>query len=129
MYSVGVSDHIMIAHSLPHPVFGPAQGLHGATYVVDVSFARRELDDRNIVVDIDAASEQLRGVLDGLRYRNLDDHPDFAGQLTTTEAIAHHIAGRLADSPLIQGLSAMEVTLRETPNAWASYRMDFDADI
>lgn len=125
MYSVGVSDHIMIAHSLPRPSFGPAQGLHGATYVVEVSFQRRELDDDNVVIDIGKATEELSNTLDGLRYRNLDEHPDLAGQLTTTEALARYIADRLAGTDLVEGLSGMEVTLRETPNAWATYRMDF----
>lgn len=125
MYSVGVSDHIMIAHSLPRPSFGPAQGLHGATYVVEVSFQRRELDDDNVVIDIGKATEELSNTLDGLRYCNLDEHPDLAGQLTTTEALARYIADRLAGTDLVEGLSGMEVTLRETPNAWATYRMDF----
>lgn len=126
MYSVGVSDHIMIAHSLPRPSFGPAQGLHGATYVVEVSFQRQELDEDNVVIDIGKATEELSNTLDGLRYRNLDEHPDLAGQLTTTEALARYIADGLAGTDLVNGLSAMEVTLRETPNAWATYRMDFE---
>ncbi|GAB3528386.1 6-pyruvoyl trahydropterin synthase family protein [Arthrobacter monumenti] len=127
MYSVGVSDHIMIAHSLPRPTFGPAQGLHGATYVVEVSFQRRELDEDNVVIDIGKATGELSTTLEGLRYRNLDEHPDFAGQLTTTEALARYIADRLAGTDLVEGLAGLEVTLRETPNAWASYRIDFEA--
>ncbi|WP_026535458.1 6-pyruvoyl trahydropterin synthase family protein [Arthrobacter sp. H14] len=127
MYSVGVSDHIMIAHSLPRPTFGPAQGLHGATYVVEVNFQRRELDEDNVVIDIGKATGELSTTLEGLRYRNLDEHPDFAGQLTTTEALARYIADRLAGTDLVDGLTSLEVTLRETPNAWASYRVDFEA--
>lgn len=127
MYSVGVSDHIMIAHSLPRPTFGPAQGLHGATYVVEVSFQRRELDEDNVVIDIGKATGELSATLEGLRYRNLDEHPDFAGQLTTTEALARYIADRLAGTDLVEGLTSLEVTLRETPNAWASYRVEFEA--
>lgn len=126
MYSVSVSDHIMVAHSLPRPVFGPAQQLHGATFTVEAVFQRRELDENNVVLDIGWASAKLAEVLEGLRYRNLDEHPDLAGQLTTTEMLARHIADRLAATPLVEGLSAMEVTLRETPTAWASYRVDFD---
>lgn len=126
MYSVGVSDHIMIAHSLPRPSFGPAQGLHGATYVVEVSFQRRVLDEDNVVLDIGRATEELSTTLEGLRYRNLDEHPDFSGQLTTTEAIARYIGDRLAGADLVEGLTSLEVTLRETPNAWASYRVDFE---
>lgn len=127
MYSVGVSDHIMIAHSLPRPTFGPAQGLHGATYVVEVSFQRRELDEDNVVIDIGKATGELSTTLESLRYRNLDEHPDFSGQLTTTEALARYIADRLAGTDLVEGLAALEVTLGETPNAWASYRVDFEA--
>jgi 6-pyruvoyltetrahydropterin/6-carboxytetrahydropterin synthase len=127
MYSVGVSDHMMVAHSLPRESFGPAQNMHGATYVVEVSFQRRELDEDNVVIDIGRATEELSATLDKLRYSNLDEHPDFAGQLTTTEFLARHIADRLSATDVVKGLAAMEVTLRETPNAWASYRVDFEA--
>ncbi|WP_026819966.1 6-pyruvoyl trahydropterin synthase family protein [Arthrobacter castelli] len=127
MYSVGVSDHMMVAHSLPRESFGPAQNMHGATYVVDVSFQRRELDADNVVIDIGRATQELSATLDTLRYRNLDEHPDFAGQLTTTEFLARYIADRLAATGVVDGLAGMEVTLRETPNAWASYRVDFEA--
>lgn len=127
MYSVGVSDHMMVAHSLPRESFGPAQNMHGATYAVEVSFQRRQLDQDNVVVDIGRAAGELSAALDNLRYRNLDEHPDFAGQLTTTEFLARHIANRLAATDVVRGLAAMEVTLRETPSAWASYRVDFEA--
>jgi 6-pyruvoyltetrahydropterin/6-carboxytetrahydropterin synthase len=124
IYTVTVRDHVMVAHSLPRPVFGPAQGLHGATYVVEASFRRRELDDDAIVVDIGLATAALTEILDRLRYRNLDDHPDFAGMLTTTEALARWVAERLADAPVAAGLDGIEVTLRESPDAWVTYLRD-----
>ena len=97
MFSVTVRDHMMIAHSLRGEVFGPAQRLHGATYVVDATFRRATLDADGIVVDIGRAAEELRAVLAELSYRNLDDEPDFAGMNTTTEALARVVADRLAD--------------------------------
>src|SRR6187397_2076760 len=98
MYSVCVRDHMMIAHSFAGEVFGPAQRLHGATYVVDVTFRRRELDADGIVVDIGLAAKALHDVVGELGYRNLDDEPAFAGMNTTTEALARVVADRLADS-------------------------------
>src|SRR6478735_9440426 len=86
----------MIAHSLPREVFGPAQGLHGATFVTEVTFRRRELNDDAIVLDIGAAGEVLDEVLGGLNYKNLDEHPDFAGKLSTTEALARYIGEGVA---------------------------------
>lgn len=131
MFSVTVRDHIMIAHSLQGEVFGPAQRLHGATYLVDASFRRPDLDADGIVVDIGAATEQLRSVLDPLGYRNLDDDPDLAGTNTTTERLAQVIADRLADrvhaGALGEGarrVSTISVTLRESHIAWASYERD-----
>jgi 6-pyruvoyltetrahydropterin/6-carboxytetrahydropterin synthase len=121
IYTVTVRDHVMVAHSLPRPVFGPAQGLHGATYVVEASFRRRELDNDAIVVDIGVATSTLSEILDRLRYRNLDDHPDFAGMLTTTEALTRWVADRLAEAPVAEGLDSIEVTLRESPDAWITY--------
>src|SRR3954452_21507866 len=97
MFSVTVRDHMMIAHSLRGEVFGPAQRLHGATYVVDAAFRRAELDGDGIVVDIGRAGEALHAVLAELTYRNLDDEPEFAGMTTTTEALARVIADRLAE--------------------------------
>ena len=97
MFSVTVRDHMMIAHSFRGEVFGPAQRLHGATYVVDATFRRAELDADNIVVDIGAAAEELHAVLAELTYRNLDDEPAFAGMNTSTEALARVVADRLAD--------------------------------
>ena len=114
----------MVAHSLPRPVFGPAQALHGATYVVEASLSRRELDADGIVVDIGAAQAALRDILDALRYRNLDDHPAFEGVVTSTEVLARWVADRLAESPATEGLERLEVVLRESPDAWVSYTRD-----
>jgi 6-pyruvoyl-tetrahydropterin synthase len=119
---------MMIAHSFQGEVFGPAQRLHGATYVVDATFRRAELDADNIVVDIGRASEDLHAVLAELTYRNLDDESEFAGMNTSTEALAKVIADRLAervhDGALGDGareLDGLVVTLHESHIAWASY--------
>ena len=128
MFSVTVRNHMMVAHSLRGEVFGPAQRLHGATYVVDATFRRRDLDLDGIVVDIGRATEELRAVLSDLSYRNLDEEPAFTGMNTSTEALAQVIADRLAES--VQGgalgeaareLDALSVTLHESHVAWASY--------
>ena len=123
-----IRDHMMIAHSLRGAVFGPAQRLHGATYVVDATFRREDLDADNIVVDIGRAAEELHAVLGTLGYRNLDDEPDFAGLTTTTEVLARAVADRLADrvhagafGEAGRGLAAIAVTLHESHVAWASY--------
>ncbi len=128
MYSVTVADHMMVAHSLRGEAFGPAQALHGATYVVEATFRRDELDPDGIVVDIGLAAAALHDVVGGLSYRNLDDVPAFTGVNTTTEVLARHVAdelaGRLADGRLgahAAGITAVGVTLRENPLAWASY--------
>jgi len=121
VFSVTIRDHIMIAHSLRGEVFGPAQRLHGATYVVDATFRRRTLDDDGIVVDIGRAADALRAVLAELGYRNLDDEPDFTGMNTTTEALAQVVADRLADRMGGLGLDSLVVTLHESHVAWASY--------
>jgi 6-pyruvoyl-tetrahydropterin synthase len=128
VFSVTVRDHMMVAHSLRGAVFGPAQGLHGATYVVEATFRRRDLDADGIVVDIGRAVEELRAVLADLNYRNLDDEPAFAGLNTTTEALAQVVADRLAESvqegALGDGareLESLSVTLHESPVAWARY--------
>ena len=118
MFSVTVRDHMMIAHSLRGEVFGPAQRLHGATYVVDASFRRAALDADGIVVDIGRATEALRAVVDELGYRNLDDELEFN---TTTEALARLVADRLADRMQGAGLDGLVVTLHESHVAWASY--------
>lgn len=128
MYSLSVRDHFMIAHSLRGELFGPAQRLHGATYVVDVTFSRPELDDDGVVVDIGRASEQVSTVLADLGYRNLDEEPAFAGRNTTTEVLAREIFERLAraihDGKLgegARGIASLRVTLKESHVAWASY--------
>jgi 6-pyruvoyl-tetrahydropterin synthase len=128
VFSVTVRDHMMIAHSLRGEVFGPAQALHGATYVVDATFRRAELDADGIVVDIGRATEELHAVVAELGYRNLDDVPELAGTNTTTEFLARLIADRLADraraGDLGDGarrLDGLAVTLRESHVAWASY--------
>ena len=128
MFSVTVRDHFMVAHSFHGEVFGPAQRLHGATYVVDATFRRETLDADNIVVDIGRAAEALQTVLAGLNYRNLDDEADFAGMNTTTEALARIVADRLADSARTgalgdgaRELDGLAVTLHESHVAWASY--------
>jgi 6-pyruvoyltetrahydropterin/6-carboxytetrahydropterin synthase len=116
----------MIAHSLPHPAFGPAQNLHGATYVVELTLWRETLSAESIVIDIGEATEVLNRALSDLNYRNLDDHPDLAGTLTTTEAVARLIAERAAGSLPDRGLRKLDVTLREHPDAWAGYTMTLD---
>jgi 6-pyruvoyl-tetrahydropterin synthase len=128
VFSVTVRDHMMIAHSFRGEVFGPAQRLHGATFVVDATFRRAALDADNIVVDIGRASDELRAVVGELSYRNLDDEPAFAGVNTSTEALAQAIADRLAarvsEGALGDGareLTGIAVTLHESHIAWASY--------
>ena len=128
MYSLNVRDHFMIAHSFRGEVFGPAQRLHGATYIVDATFRRRELDADGLVVDIGLASQWLSSIVGELSYRNLDAESTFAGQNTTTEFLARTIFdrliaairdGRLGDGA--QGLGRLSVTLHEAHVAWASF--------
>jgi 6-pyruvoyl-tetrahydropterin synthase len=128
VFSVTIRDHLMIAHSLRGEVFGPAQGLHGATYVVDATFRRATLDADGIVIDIGRGAELLRAVVAELTYRNLDDEAEFAGMNTTTEELARVIADRLAEraraGALGDGgreLDGLVVTLHESHVAWASY--------
>ncbi|MFG2004624.1 6-pyruvoyl tetrahydropterin synthase family protein [Spirillospora sp. NPDC048911] len=128
MFSITVRDHVMIAHSFRGEVFGPAQRLHGATFVVDATFRRTELDEDNIVVDIGLATRELGALLGELNYRNLDDEPAFAGVNTSTEFLAKVIADGLAervDKGLLgegaRGLEGVTVTLHESHVAWASY--------
>ena len=130
MFSVTVRDHMMIAHSFRGEVFGPAQALHGATFVVDATFRRARLDADNIVVDIARAARELAAVLGELTLRNLDDEPSLAGLNTTTEALAQVIADRLAErvrgGHLGEGakeLAGITVTLHESHVAWASYEL------
>jgi 6-pyruvoyl-tetrahydropterin synthase len=128
VFSVTVRDHMMIAHSFRGDVFGPAQRLHGATYVVDATFRRETLDPDNLVVDIGRATEELHSVVGELSYRNLDDEPAFAGMNTSTEALAQVVADRLADrvhagafGEAASDLAGITVTLHESHVAWASY--------
>jgi 6-pyruvoyl-tetrahydropterin synthase len=131
MYSLCVRDHIMIAHSLRGEVFGPAQRLHGATYVVDVEFRRLELDRNGLVVDIGLASQTLRAILAELDYRNLDEEPAFVGRNTTTECLARVIFDRVGEQVAAGALGAdareidaVRVVLRESHIAWAAYESD-----
>ena len=128
MFSVTVRDHIMIAHSFRGEVFGPAQRLHGATFLVDATFRREQLDDDNIVVDMGLAAQELGAVVGELNYRNLDNEPDFAGINTSTEFLAKVVADRLAErihkgalGEGAKGIAALSVTLHESHIAWASY--------
>jgi len=128
MFTVTVREHMMIAHSLRGEVFGPAQRLHGATFVIDAAFRRADLDADGIVVDIGRATEQLRAVVAELNYRNLDEDPAFAGINTSAEALARVVADRLAErvhtgdlGEAARGLDGLSVTLRESHVAWASY--------
>ena len=128
MFSVTVRDHMMIAHSLRGETFGPAQGLHGATYVIDATFRRADLDADGIVVDIGRAAEELHAVVSELNYRNLDDEPALAGMNTTTEALARLIADRLAErahagalGDAARELDGLVVTLHESHIASATY--------
>ena len=131
MYEVGVRDHVMIAHSFQGELFGPAQRVHGATYVVDVVFRRRQIDDLGLAVDIAAATRLVRDVLSTWDYRNLDDVPQFEGANTTTEFMANVIftalaerirAGELGEAG--GDLSSLKVTLHESHVAWASYESE-----
>lgn len=129
MFCLTVRDHIMIAHSFRGEVFGPAQRLHGATFVVDLELRRADLDANGIVADIGLVSQLLRSVLEPLNYRNLDELPEFAGRNTTTEVLAqeicHRVRERIRDGALGDeagtALESLKVTLRESHLAWASY--------
>ncbi len=128
MYSLTVCDHIMIAHSFAGAEFGPAQRLHGATFAVEAEFRAPKLDHLNLLIDIGLARDELRRILAAVDYRNLDEVPEFAGQNTTTEFMAHHIFARLAEAcrggVLGDGgkaVTGIKVLLRESPLAWAAY--------
>ncbi|MGR3513041.1 MAG: 6-pyruvoyl trahydropterin synthase family protein [Paracoccaceae bacterium] len=130
MFAVEVRDHIMIAHSLPSPVFGPAQGVHGATFVVDAAFFTKDLDDHGLVVDIGLATEALSNTLAPLRYANLDEVPAFKGKFTTTEFLCHHIWEQLRDTVKTTGLGdngrvcRIKVSLEESHVARGWYEAD-----
>jgi len=128
MFSLTVSDHIMIAHSFRGEEFGPAQRLHGGTFVVEAEFRAPKLDPLHLLVDIGLARQALRAALDTLDYRNLDEEAQFAGRNTTSEYLAFHIHGLLCAAlregrlgPQGTGVTALKVLLRESPNAWAAY--------
>jgi 6-pyruvoyl-tetrahydropterin synthase len=127
MYAVEVRDHIMIAHSFKGELFGPAQRLHGATFVIDVAFFRETLTSDNVVVDIGRATDALHAILEPLKYRNLDDIPEFKGKLTTTEFLCHHVFDGMATAaktgqlgPGSDGVTKLRVTLHEShvARAW-----------
>lgn len=128
MFTLGVSDHVMVAHTLADPVFGLAQRLHGATYAIDLQIRVTELGRHNVVMDIGVLRSTLRAVLDEFDYSNLDEHPAFSGIVSTTERVAEHIAARVAER--IRGLAPDEmpepgatltVMARESPLAYAGY--------
>jgi len=134
MYTVSVRDHIMIAHSLRGETFGPAQRVHGATYIVEIEFRRRELDGDGVVVDIGRATQLLRELLADLNYRNLDALEVFAGRNTTTEVIAKALFDRLAMAigngrlgSSARALASLRVCLHESPVAWAAFEGEFTA--
>ncbi len=131
MYTVEIRDHVMIAHSLAGEAFGPAQNLHGATYVVDVAFMRSRLDENDIVVDIGLAQEVTKKTLAALNFRNLDEHPDFKGRRSTTEAVARWVFERIRDAitggelgAAARGIERLRVTLHESHVARASYEAE-----
>ncbi len=119
MYSLTVCDHIMIAHSFRGAEFGPAQKLHGATFAVEAEFQAAKIDGSNLLVDIGLARMELRRILDDVDYSNLDAHPAFAGQNTTTEFMAAFIHQRLADA--CRAVASLKILLRESPVAWAAF--------
>lgn len=128
MYSLNVRDHFMIAHSFRGEVFGPAQRVHGATYIVDATFRRRKLDTDGLVIDIGLASKSLSSIVGDLNFRNLDEESDFSGQNTTTEFLARVIFDRLVEAIGLgllgdgaRGVTAICVTLHESHIAWGSY--------
>lgn len=134
MYSLNVREHFMIAHSFKGDIFGPAQGMHGATYIVDLEMRRPQLDTDGLVVDIGLASQSLAAVLAELNYKNLDEVPEFAGKNTTTEFLASVIFDRIAQlikqgklGPAASGLTSLKVTLHESHVAWAAFEAELPA--
>lgn len=121
MFTVRIREHIMIAHSLKSPAFGPAQNMHGATYVVDGEFMAENLDENNIVIDIDLAMKVLKKVLGPLNYQNLDELPQFQGKLTTTEFLAQYIHQQICQEVNGSFQGRLKVTLGESHVAWASF--------
>ncbi|MCC6912897.1 MAG: 6-carboxytetrahydropterin synthase [Rhodospirillaceae bacterium] len=134
MYFVEVRDHVMIAHSIPGEVFGPAQKLHGATYVIDVCFMREKLDEYDIVVDIGLATDTVKQILSSLNFSNLDEHPDFKGRRSTTEAVARWVFLRVQDAinagrlgPSAAGLKRLRIMLHESHAARAGFEADLSS--
>jgi len=130
-FSVGVSDHVMIAHSFADPFFGPAQRLHGATYEVEVEVTADKLGPHHVVMDIGALRTMLRSLLAGLDYSNLDEHPAFPNRTSTTERVAEHLGRQLAQNVMVLPEDArpvrpasLRVVLRESPVAWASFTQE-----
>jgi len=121
MFSVAVKDHVMIAHSFRGDVFGPAQRLHGATFVITTEYKSAELDENGIVVDIGLATDVLRDVLEPLRYRNLDELEEFRGVNTTTEFLCRHVHGAIAERMRSRFTGTLRVVLEESHVAWGSY--------
>jgi len=121
MYTVTIRDHMMIAHSLKSEAFGPAQNMHGATYVVDAAFTTAKLDENNIVIDIDIATKTLQQALAPLKYQNLDELPQFEGKLTTTEFLAKYIHEQVARAIEEKFSGTLKITLGESHVAWAAY--------
>lgn len=130
MFAVEVRDHVMIAHSLPSPVFGPAQGMHGATFVVDAAFFTEDLDENGLVIDIGLALEGLADALKPLKYANLDEVPAFKGKITTTEFLCHYIWTQLRETAKTTGLGdngrlrRIKVSLEESHVARGWYEAD-----
>lgn len=121
MFTVKIRDHFMIAHSLPRKAFGPAQNLHGGTYVVDAEFKSNDLDENNVVIDMDAASNLLKSILEPMHLQNLDEMHIFKGKLTTTEYMAYFIHQEIAKALASTFTGSLKITLGESPVGWASY--------
>jgi len=121
MYTVKIREHIMIAHSFKYPFFGPAQKMHGATYVVDVSFITPKLNEHNVVIDMGQAHEVTKKILQQINYQNLDEHPDMQGDLTTTEYLCKYIHDKIKGELVNEFDGKLTVTLGESHVAWASY--------
>lgn len=123
MYFVKIRESMMIAHSLPHPFFGPAQNIHGATFVIDVTFKSKQLDAHNVVIDIGLAHNVVKEIVKKLDYQNLDDLEIFKGKLTTTEFVAKYIQEEVSAKAASFFEGTISVSIRENPNAWAGFEM------
>lgn len=124
MFGLTVRRHVMIAHSLPDEFFGPAQALHGATLVVEATWRRRERDEHGVVMDIGVATGLLDEVLGTIDYRNLDEHPAFAGRFSTSEEVARYVVDELRERTDEAAFAGIDVVVRENPDAWVSYGVD-----